>query len=188
MTSHDQAILGEARGGGLSRQEVVDALLRLVKSDLTHARAFHMVGTREMVFRGHCAISGLGREITHRPVEVNYRIEEVDGQSWLVRRQISMDVLTNRDVESDMVCAGITRVSLSRVQATSRKALMADGRPASESSEDSIDRITDDSEEREPDTQPPSAVGTVWRLRVWMAGAADESLDRFITVLWEPPK
>jgi hypothetical protein len=49
---------------------------------------------------------------THRPVRIEYKVEHV-GSAWrLVRRQTSLDVMSNRGSRTDWVADGIARIEL----------------------------------------------------------------------------
>jgi hypothetical protein len=87
----------------------VDGWTRLLREDLDNAVAVPQVKESELIIVGYSALDNQRRERTHRPVLVRYKIEVVDGRPWLVRRQALLDVLTNQNVQRDLVCAGVLR-------------------------------------------------------------------------------
>jgi hypothetical protein len=92
--------------------EAADAWVRLLREDLNHASAVHAADENEMTLVGYAALDTPARERTHRPVRVLYRIQEVRGRRWIIRRQEALDVLTNENVQQDLVCCGVSRFEL----------------------------------------------------------------------------
>lgn len=109
-------IRDEAGAGGAA--EASDAWVRLLREDLAHAHSIDASKANEVALMGYGALDGRGRERTHRPVLVLYRIEMIDGRPWLIRRQAVLDVLTNQNVQRDLVCCGVTRFELVGVGGT----------------------------------------------------------------------
>jgi hypothetical protein len=90
------------------RDRAFEACLDLLHEDLGHAVAVDASRANELTLVGYAALDAAGRERTHRPVRVRYTLEQIDGRSWLVRRQDALDVRTNRTVQRDLVCCGFT--------------------------------------------------------------------------------
>ncbi len=89
-----------------------NAWAALLREDLEHAREVDLSRPNELRLVGTHALDSARREATHRPVEVVYRREEIDGRSVLVREQAALDVATNRNVQRDLVCGGVGRFDL----------------------------------------------------------------------------
>ena len=93
------------------------ALVEALRRDLVHAQTISqneigltLVGYGSLDRRGfrikkEDAISDLSSG--HQPVRVTYRIEKEGSHSWLVRQQTDLDVLSNRNTWSELVCTGI---------------------------------------------------------------------------------
>ncbi len=98
--------------GAAGGDEALDAWVGLLREDLAHAHSIDASKANEVVLMGYGALDGRARERTHRPVLVLYKIERIDGRPWLIRRQAVLDVLTNQNVQRDLVCCGVTRFEL----------------------------------------------------------------------------
>jgi len=92
----------------------MEALVRLLREDLVHATAVRIPRPNEVVLVGYAALDGNDRERTHRPVLVAYRLADLDGRRWLIRRQSALDVLSNQGIRYDLVCGNVTRFELVR--------------------------------------------------------------------------
>jgi hypothetical protein len=90
----------------------VEAWVDVLRQDLQHATAVQTAGENELVLMTYSALDRISREQTHRPVFVQYRIEELEGRRWLVRRQAALDLLTNQHIQRDLVCCGVDRFSM----------------------------------------------------------------------------
>ncbi len=102
----------EAASSRAAGEDAVEHWLGLLREDLQHAAETNMLGESEVELIGCLALDADRRRRTHRPVRVVYRIADVAGRSWLVRRQEALDVLTNRHVQRDLVCRDIRRFEL----------------------------------------------------------------------------
>jgi hypothetical protein len=133
--------------------EAMDAWVSLLREDLSRAGDVEAQADG-LALTGYMAFDGSARECTHRPAEVAYKIEDVDGRRWLVRRQAALDVLTNRNVQRDLVCCGVTRFCLTRLAETGRgQEQAAGGRRAG---------------------------AGVWRLQVWTDGRDEPACERVV--------
>ncbi|MEI7835334.1 MAG: prepilin-type N-terminal cleavage/methylation domain-containing protein [Planctomycetota bacterium] len=128
----------------------VDAWVRLLREDLANAKVGEGSGN-ELVLTGYLALAGSERERTHRPARVVYRLEEIAGRPWLVRRQAVLDVLSNDNLQRDLVCRGVKRFALVR---------MPEAEPAAAGSR--------------------RANGGLWRLRVWVDDAETPTYNRVV--------
>jgi hypothetical protein len=90
----------------------VEAVVRMLREDVQHAAELKSTAAGELRFIGYQALTGAGRATVHRPVEVVYRAEVVEGRTWLVRRQAALDVTTNQGVQRDLVASNITGLSV----------------------------------------------------------------------------
>lgn len=116
---------GTSRADGAQRQgsreadsfadaQLIDGLVRLLEKDLIHASSIEMIGESEISLVGYAAIDMTRHSLIHRPVAVTYHLEEIDGQTWMIRRQAFFDELTNQGVRIDLVGAGIRKFKLLR--------------------------------------------------------------------------
>ena len=103
------ASLGRARAALAAQEarrtyapEVVD-LLRL---DLSNAR-YMKARAGELTLTGYCGLDATTLEPTHRPATVRYHLARAGGRSWLLREQTDLDVSTNRNRWSTLVCPGV---------------------------------------------------------------------------------
>ncbi|MCY2926021.1 MAG: prepilin-type N-terminal cleavage/methylation domain-containing protein [Planctomycetota bacterium] len=129
----------------------VDAWVRLLREDLANATASEG-SENELVLTGYAALAGPERERTHRPARVVYRLEDVAGRRWLVRRQALLDVLSNDNLQRDLVCRGVKRFSLVRTP-----------------------------EAAPPVAGPRRPNGGLWRLRAWTDDAQAPTYDRVVS-------
>lgn len=89
----------------------VDAWVRQLRQDLA-CGTVETVKETELTIVGYSALRGTDHCQTHRPVRIVYLIEEIDGRTWVVRRQAILDLLTNQNVRRDLVCGGVRRFEL----------------------------------------------------------------------------
>lgn len=112
------ALAKSADAGGESGaavdQAALEAWVRLLRDDLAHAGYVDVAQENAVTLVGLAALEGPGRRLTHRPVRVEYRVEMVKERAWVVRRQESLDVLTNQSVQRDLACGGVRRFVLER--------------------------------------------------------------------------
>ncbi len=119
----------------------IDAWMRLLRRDITHANSIEAAEPNKLTFIGYNALDDSGRGSTHRPVKVTYKFEEINGRRWLIRQQESLDVLTNKNVQRDLVCRGMSKFEL---VPTLRKKIQAakmppqDKKPASNKKKKSV--------------------------------------------------
>ena len=82
-----------------------------IQRDLTDARRV-LLRDDEIIVCGFNSLNAETLAPDHRPVRVIYRIERDEHSSMLIRRQESLDVLSNRNAWSELVCDGIDHLSL----------------------------------------------------------------------------
>ncbi len=92
--------------------QTLDAWVRLLRGDLAHAIHIDAASASRIEMLGSGALDERGRSRTHRPVKVSYFLETLDGQQWLVRRQIAQDSLAVRAIQRDLLCRGVQRFEL----------------------------------------------------------------------------
>ncbi len=92
----------------------VDAWVALLREDLAHARSVKAQPDGSLVLAGYTGLAGAGRERSHRPAVVTYSVKRIEGRDWLVRRQVLLDVLSNQNVQNDLVAAGVSRFEVLR--------------------------------------------------------------------------
>lgn len=137
--------------GAAPSEQAIDAWVRLLAEDLGQASE---AAPREnaVELSGHLAMDAASSQRTHRAVRVLYALHELDGRNWLIRRQTALDVLSNRNVQQDLVLGGVKRFELVRVDSVAAEQLGArrDGRG-------------------------------VWRLRVWTDEREEPTYQRLVT-------
>jgi len=124
--------------GQTARAEDIAAWVGMLRDDLNQARLITRRGPGVLAMVGYASLDAQRREITHRPVTLVYKIEDIDGLQWVIRRQAALDVLTNQNVQRDLVCCGVTRFEVV-MQGWERN-----------------------------NSATPSANEAIWRLRVWV--------------------
>ncbi len=94
-------------------------LIDLIRWDLTHAK---LLSQRN----GKITLTGYGcldrahfegrdrpdQPATHQPVRVEYFVWPQGERGWLVRRQVHLNELTNRNSWSELVCGGVAGIEL----------------------------------------------------------------------------
>jgi len=90
----------------------IDRIVRLLRDDLKSAEMIEATRESRLSLSGAAAIDPASGERTHRPVQLEYQLESIGGQTWLIRRQAALDVLTNENVHRDLVCSGVSRFEL----------------------------------------------------------------------------
>jgi hypothetical protein len=106
---------------GLSESQAEEACVRLLREDLDQAISADATKSNVLRLSGYGALDARGREWTHRPVNVVYAIEEIDGRPWLTRRQEAMDVLVQNNVQRDLVCS-VVRFELAKTPPANKDA------------------------------------------------------------------
>ena len=110
-------LAGMARQGGavpVARTEQNVALERtaeLIRRDLLDAKRVK-VGDNEMTLSGFNSLDPTTLAPTHRPVRVSYWIERDEHLSRLMRRQETLDVLSNHNAWSETVCNDVAAITL----------------------------------------------------------------------------
>lgn len=117
-------VLGLVSQIGLPAEEPSDTLSRdaayrgfadTLRLDLEHAASIDASEPNRIVLLGNGSLDAEARRRTHRPVRIVYEISEVGDRRWLIREQRRLDVLTNRNVQRDLVAAGIDAFELASV-------------------------------------------------------------------------
>ncbi len=84
-----------------------EALALLLREDLRNTDKVEANDAGLLVLRGLCGLDAQRRERVHQPVRVSYSVESLDGRSWVVRRQEWLESRSNRNVQRDLVAAGV---------------------------------------------------------------------------------
>lgn len=86
-------------------------LVEQLRRDLTGARRFELardrlrlVGYGGRDFDTHLA--------THRPAEVVYRLTRAAGRTWLLREEIQLDLMSNANRQTEIVCCGPSTIAM----------------------------------------------------------------------------
>ena len=93
----------------------------LIQRDLSGAQRLR-IGHNQFSMSGFCGIDPATLGPRHLPVRVTYRVQETNGELNLIRRQEALDVLSNRNVWSELVCRGISGIELRMILPTQRPA------------------------------------------------------------------
>ena len=78
----------------------------LLRTDLRNAQTIK-VGANQLTLTGTGALDAQTLAPTHRPVRIEYSLQTAAGQSWLIRRQVDLDVLSTANSWSEPVCPGV---------------------------------------------------------------------------------
>ncbi len=93
--------------------ESVEGLVRVVGDDLVHAEnIFRSITGDEITMIGYGSLDARSRDRSHRPASIIYRLETIGDRTWLIRRQSALDVLTNQNVQRDLVYADVVRFEI----------------------------------------------------------------------------
>lgn len=144
-------------------EATIDAWVWLLRHDLNHARGVDGSQPNVIEITGYFALDRARREQTHRPVRINYVVEQIDGRPWLVRREMALDVLTNQNVRRELLCVGVSRFEL--VQSSGAAGGL-------------VDSSLRHAQSHEGEAQG----GAIWRLRVWSDQGTKPTYDRIVTV------
>jgi len=99
----------------------LDAWARLLCEDIRHADDIDTSDKDLLAFTGYNALDPSCRRRSHRPVRVTYEFRDIDSRKWIVRRQTALDLLTNRNVQRDLVCCGVSRFELTPIPAAEKR-------------------------------------------------------------------
>lgn len=102
----------EESADAISRDAAVEGFAEMLRADLEHAVAVDATDENHVELLGYAALDDEARSRSHRPVRIVYRFDEIRGRSWLVREQHLLDVLTNRNMQRDLVAAGVSSFAL----------------------------------------------------------------------------
>ncbi len=134
-------------------QGTVSAWVSLLREDLAHARGVSVSDDGVIALAGHLALDRQGREQTHRPALVIYQLEDIGDQSWLVRKQMLLDVLSTEAIQRDLVCSGVQRFTLLRRDVKDEQWVAASGRSDDEWLDELLSRAVGQSLSAEDATQ-----------------------------------
>jgi prepilin-type N-terminal cleavage/methylation domain-containing protein len=82
-----------------------------IRTDLLDARRM-TIGLDQITLCGFDSLDPHTLAPDHRPVRVIYRIEHDEGQSRLIRRQESLDLLSNHNAWSELVCNDVANLEV----------------------------------------------------------------------------
>ncbi len=164
MSSDPETLIKPTRADAPATGRTFEAWAKLLRDDMSHTHRIESSGPNRIVLRGSGALDARGRSRTHRPVELVYELRKIDGRTWLVRRQRALDVLSNRNVQRDLVCTGIEKFELSAEGSMLiQGAVQASGESAPPGAEQNPDRSARGSREQGPREAPlpsPAGAGT----------------------------
>lgn len=90
---------------------VSEAWLSLLRDELGQAHTI-TPGNNRIDLMSFGGLDARSYERTQRPVLVRYQVAEVDGRSWLIRSEKSLDASQQRPARRELVGAGVNRVEL----------------------------------------------------------------------------
>lgn len=101
--------------------------ITLLRADLEQSagRIDTSVGRLEMI--GFHAISSSG-PAEHYPVSISYYIKQVGNDSWVIREQKRLDVLSNQNINRELVCRGVSKFILAAEESQITKAARTTGK------------------------------------------------------------
>jgi len=155
--------------------QTLAALQRLLAGDIDHARQILTVERDRFVLIGSSMLGGADRRRVHRPVRVTYRLERIDGHTWLIRTQAALDVLDNQNIQHELVCRDVQGFELVSIKS---EAPVGDSDQAGESGQTD----TGDDESTPPGEQIKSRRDVAWHLRVWTDTQHESTFDRLVTI------
>lgn len=129
----------------------MESMARLMGEDIEQAEWVDATKPNQLELTGYCGLDDQGRGRLHRPVDVVYRLEQANGRTWLVRRQMLRDVLTNQNIQRDLVCGDVTGFAISPVKkwgvaqpqsAGGSNRPSASGRPVAQPAADDVLRLS----------------------------------------------
>ncbi|MFP4139704.1 MAG: hypothetical protein ACLFVH_04430 [Phycisphaerae bacterium] len=129
LSTDPETIPSRGERSGALQIQTLDAWVRLLRGDLTHAIQVDAETPSRVEMLGSGALDEVGRSRTHRPVKVIYSLETLDGRRWLVRRQTAQDSLVAHATQRDLVCRGVRKFEL--IAEGSSPTTLQDAQPAS---------------------------------------------------------
>ncbi len=82
-----------------------------IARDLQHARKLRVEYDR-VICLSYRSIDPTTGAIDQRPSQIEYEIRRLAERSWLIRRQTRLDVLTNLNATTELICEGVTELGL----------------------------------------------------------------------------
>jgi hypothetical protein len=86
-------------------------LVEQLRRDLSNARRFELAPDRLRLL-GYGSRGSNTRQPTHRPAEVVYRVTRASGRSWLIREEIQLDLMSNANRQTEIVCGGLSTIAM----------------------------------------------------------------------------
>jgi len=86
-------------------------LAERLRRDLSNARRFELTPDRLRLV-GYGSRDFDTRQPTHRPAEVVYRVSRAAGKTWLMREETHLDLLSNANRQTEIVCYGLTTIAM----------------------------------------------------------------------------
>jgi hypothetical protein len=164
----------------------MESMARLMGEDIEQAERVDATRPNQLTLTGYCGLDDQGRGRSHRPVDVVYRLEQVNGRTWLVRRQMLRDVLTNENIQRDLVCGDVTGFAISPAKkwgAAKPQSAGESNKPVAANPSGATDKpvaANKPSASGKPVAQPPA--DDVLRLSVRMKDGGPGLSDRIIAV------
>lgn len=159
----------------------IDAWIAVLREDIDHAIEIDTSVTNEVTLIGYAGLDDVNRRRAHRPVRVTYKIETLSGRPWLIRRQAWLDVLSNQNVQRDLVCGGVLRFELVSVPGETRAPGEAVRKPPLPGGSVKVRATASDPPEPTAEELHPGG-GTHFMLRVWTNPQDDRAAhERTIT-------
>jgi hypothetical protein len=80
--------------------------------DILNSRSF-IARNGELRLLGYAGSAGSEKIATHRPTEIIYAVEQFGEQNWLVREEVQLDSLSNRNRHCQVAAVGIRTMAVS---------------------------------------------------------------------------
>ncbi|MFA7236021.1 MAG: prepilin-type N-terminal cleavage/methylation domain-containing protein [Phycisphaeraceae bacterium] len=167
-------------GAGVLPGAGMESMARLMGEDIGQAERVDATRPNQLELTGYCGLDDQGRGRSHRPVDVVYRLEQVNGRTWLVRRQMLRDVLTNENIQRDLVCGDVTGFAISPAKKWGAAKPQSSGESSKPGAANKSGATHRPGASGRPVAQPPA--DDVLRLSVRMKDGGPGLSDRIIAV------
>ncbi len=91
------------------------ALADQLTRDMWNSRRI-AVGPQTLRLAGYAGRDFDSGQATHRPTEITYYVVNDGTQTWLLRREVHLDELSNDNWQTELVCQGVARLEVEHVQ------------------------------------------------------------------------
>ena len=176
--SPDAASPDAASRDAASRDAALRGFADVLRLDLEHAASIDVTKPNRVELLGYGSLDAETRRRTHRPVRIVYHIARIGDRRWLLREQRRLDVPTNRNVQRDLVAAGVRGFELSHVPLTPDR-LAGEAQPPSVAQAPDVAAAPDLSAAESPvaDDREPAASATATTASASAAAASTTGMQ-----------